>query len=62
MPSIRRRIKLLEHQVCGGFARYVVISSWEYDTVSGADALAQYVAANGPVADGKQVVLIGWSA
>ena len=62
MPSIKQRIKSLEHQACGGFAGYVVVRSWEYDTSTGADALAQYVAANGPVADDKQVVLIGWPA
>ena len=62
MPSIKQRIKSLEHQACGGFAGYVVISSWEYDNATGADALAKHVAANGPVTDGKQVVFIGWPA
>ena len=60
MPNIRQRIESLEQQACAGFAGFVVICSWEYDTATSADALAQYVAVNGPVADGKHVVFIGW--
>ena len=61
MPRIKQRIKSLEHRACGRFSGCVVISSREYDTATGADELARYLAANGPVTDGKQVVLIGWA-
>lgn len=62
MPNISQRLKSLEQQTCAGFAGFVVICSWEYDTATSEDALAQYVAANGPVADGKVVVFMGWDA
>ena len=62
MASIRQRIESLEQQSCAGFAGFVVICSWEYETATSDDALAQYVAANGPVAGGKQVVFMGWDA
>ena len=60
MPSIKQRIESLEQQSCAGFAGFVVICSWEYEAATSAEALAQYVAANGPVDDGKHVVFIGW--
>ena len=62
MPSVRQRIASLEERACAGFAGFVVICSWEYDTATSDDALAQYVAANGPVPDGKLVVFMGWDA
>ena len=62
MPNIRQRIESLEQRSCDGFAGFVVICSWEFDTATSDDALAQYVAANGPVADDKQVVFMGWDA
>ena len=62
MPSIRQRIRSLESQASATFAGFVVISSWEYECKTGTQALAQYIAANGPVPDNKQAVLIGWSA
>ena len=62
MPSVRQRIASLEQQACTGFAGFVVICSWEYDTATSEDALALYVAANGPVTDGKLVVFMGWDA
>ena len=62
MPNVRQRIAALEQKACAAFAGFVVICSWEYDTVTSDDALAQYVAANGPVTDGKLVVFMGWDA
>ena len=62
MPNVRQRIASLEQQASVGFAGFVVICSWEYDTATSEDALALYVAANGPVADGKLVVFMGWDA
>lgn len=62
MPSVRHRIAALEQQACAGFAGFVVICSWEYDAATSDDALALYVGANGPVADGKLVVFMGWDA
>ena len=62
MPCVRQRIASLEQRACAAFAGFVVICSWEYDTATSDDALAQYVAANGPVADGKLVVFMGWDA
>ena len=62
MPNVRQRIASLEQKASAGFAGFVVICSWEYDTATSDDALAQYVAANGPVADGKLVVFMGWDA
>ena len=48
MPNVRQRIASLEQRACAGFAGFVVICSWEYEAATSADALAQYVAANGP--------------
>ena len=62
MPNVRQRIASLEQRACVGFAGFVVVCSWEFDTETSEDALAQYVAANGPVADGKLVVFMGWDA
>ena len=62
MPCVRQRIASLEQRACAGFAGFVVICSWEYDTATSEDALALYVAVNGPVADGKLVVFMGWDA
>ena len=62
MPRVRQRIASLEQKACAGFAGFVVICSWEYDTTTTDDALKQYVAANGPVAEGKLVVFMGWDA
>ena len=60
MPNVRQRIASLEQKVCTGFAGFVVICSWEYDTATSEEALTQYVAANGPVAEGKLVAFMGW--
>ena len=60
MPNVRQRIASLEQKTSAGFAGFVVICSWEYDTATSDGAFAQYVAANGPVADGKVVVFMGW--
>ena len=62
MPNVRQRIAALEQKACAAFAGFVVICSWEYDTATSDDALKQYVAANGPVAEGKLVVFMGWDA
>ena len=62
MPNVRQRIASLEQRANTGFAGFFVICSWEYDTATSDDALALYVAANGPVTDGKMVVYMGWDA
>ena len=62
MPSVRQRIASLEQKACTGFAGFVVICSWEYDTATSEEALPLYMAANGPVPDGKLVVFMGWDA
>ena len=48
MPNVRQRIASLEQKASAGFAGFVVICSWEYETETSDEALAQYVAANGP--------------
>ena len=62
MPNVRQRIASLEQKVCTGFAGFVVICSWEYDTATSEEALEQYFAANGPVPDGKLVMFMGWGS
>ena len=62
MPNVRQRIASLEQKASAGFAGFVVICSWEYDTATSEDALAQYVAANGPVPEGKLVMFMGWGS
>ena len=60
MPNVRQRITSLEQQASVGFEGFVVTCSWEYDTATSEEALKQYVAANGPITDGKLVVFMGW--
>ena len=62
LPDVRHRIVSLEQKACAGFAGFVVICSWQYDTATSEDAIAQYVAANGLGPDGKLVVFMGLDA
>ena len=61
MPNVRQRIASLEQTASAGFAGFVVICSWEYYGATIADGITAYIAANGPIPDDKQVVVMGWS-
>lgn len=61
MASLKQRIENLEQEAVAAFDGYAVVCRWEYHGETSADGLAAYIAANGPVPQGKQVVTMGWA-
>lgn len=60
MTSIKQRIENLEQEAGSAFTGYALVCRWEYDGATSADGLSAYIAANGPIPDDKQVVVMGW--
>ena len=61
MASIKQRIETLEQEARADFNGYAVVCIWDHGGDTSDDGLASYIAANGPIPDGQQVVLIGWA-
>lgn len=61
MASFKQRIESLEQEANAAFTCYALISRWEYEGATIEDGMAAYISANGPIPDGKQVVVMGWA-
>ena len=61
MATLKQRIENLEQEAFASFDGYALVCSWEYGGETSQDGLAAYIAANGPIPPGKQVVLMGWA-
>lgn len=61
MASFKQRIETLEQKACVKFSGYAVVASWDYDVQTSDEGVAAYIAANGPIPEDRQVVLMGWA-